>query len=306
MRKVNCTDIEYWRPSTNCITPHETNRWIDDQTCVFGIGSCFALNMHRWLRLHGIAGESLDGGMHYNPATILYELRGISGRTNPVVSWNVASEDGEQFVDALRHPVAANSIELLEVRRREISERAKRAFFDANSFFITFGLSEVWEQRTEEFGWITLNRVPPKAIRDENETRNRFLSVDEIQVHLKEIVEIVRQNRGDAANIIFTVSPIPLKVSSLMGDPRIANVRSKANLLAALHQFNSGPIEHVMYFPAYEFFFGGGAAEGLWQTDGRHPTRIAIEQVCTSFVNAYAKDPRRFERDVNFDVPLVP
>jgi hypothetical protein len=91
-----------------------------------------------------------------------------------------------------------------------------------------------------------------------------------------------------------------------MPDSRIANVRSKAVLLAALHEvLEQRDDSNIAYFAAYEVFWGGQRGPGLWQRDGRHPTAEAIVTACRRFIEVFARDAAEFAADVPFDVKRV-
>ena len=284
-----------WQKESNpLLHPINPSNFLDRDCCAYSIGSCFAVNLNRWLQSQGFGVPPVSWGMHYNPRTILYELQRAVGQNVPEMDWIVTREDGSTaYVDALRHCIDAQSAGELRRIKAEIAQDSARAFAAADGFLITLGLSDVWEvERDGEL--ITLNRAPYRDARtleqlSSESATNRFLSVEECVVDLARIAEIIRTNRPGAP-IILTVSPVPLKHSSNACHPHIANSRSKSTLLSAIFAFidQDRGEPKISYFPSYEFFQSNPLGIELWQPDHRHPTAEAISCVAEAFVSAYS------------------
>jgi hypothetical protein len=288
---------EPWRDPT-------AERWLDKGTRLLAIGSCFAVNFSRWIAAHDVHVFRPGWGFHYNPRSILAELRRAAGETLPDVLWRSEGPDGTIWIDGMRHMVTGATREELIENRNGVAALGAEALAEASAFLITLGLSEVWEQRIEG-QWLTLNRTPPDDVRQPGLHRSRFLSASEAAAAIGAIIDLIREHRGDVP-IAFTVSPVPLKETFSMPDSRIANVRSKAVLLTALHEvLEERGDPHIAYFAAYEVFWGGQREAGLWQRDGRHPTPEAIVTACRRFVEVFARDTGEFATDVPFDVKRV-
>ncbi|MFQ2221632.1 GSCFA domain-containing protein [Aeromonas enteropelogenes] len=278
-------------------------RWFNKSTNIFAIGSCFANNFSRWLVQHGVITTPPEWGMHYNPMTILNELRIAAGESSKELTWHVYDRDGIQvYVDCLRHTITASSLDELNVHRARIKTASEEYLAKAEGFLITLGLSEVWEQQTEG-GAIIINRAPYKRYVDEVPVLvNRFLSVAETKVVILEIIQLIRRKKGKSVPIVFTLSPIPLKTTGAKYDPLIANVRSKAILGSAMHEVLDED-DSIAYFPAYEMFHGAPFIDDLWQDDLRHPTSDAISFACNRFIDIFSLDRHQFRGEISFDVP---
>lgn len=270
-------------------------RFLEKHSCVYSIGSCFALNINRWLRYQGFAVPEISWGIHYNSRTILHEFNRAAGYPVPDVDWRVRSKDGTiVFGDALRHCVDTDNIEELGRMKEAIASQSRAAFERADAFFITLGLSDVWET-TIDAAPITLNRAPylgveilsDKAVGAIN---NRFLTVDECIDDIRQMISLIRAARGATIPIVFTVSPVPLKHASGKYHPHIANSRSKSTLLSAIYSQldEAGGDSFVSYFPSYEFFATNPLQMTLWQADDRHPSLDAINLVAEAFASSYA------------------
>ncbi|WP_081042169.1 GSCFA domain-containing protein [Pseudomonas putida] len=301
---------ERWNSSTK--KPYKTrnmNRWLTEHSKILTIGSCFAVNFARWISLHNIYTTAPDWGLHYNTKTIIHELLTCSEGEQRNITWAVKSVDGNLcFHDARRHPISRESELELSHLQAKLQACGKIALESSTAFVITFGLSELWEQQIGE-EWHHLNRAPLTNITSDKPLnfRNRFQTVAEIKSDLLKIIKIIYTSHHRSVPIVFTVSPIPLKTSGMPYDPRIANVRSKSNLVAAIHELlDEHPgLESVSYFPAFEMFFQSPGLPTAWQQDGRHVTAEKIDSVCRMFISIYAKDTEKFNKNINFTVPEV-
>jgi len=285
---------------------HNTwQKFLNKKTKVFSIGSCFAVNFGRWIKLHSIEVVDPKWGMHYNPYTILSEIKkagGISFKNQQVI-WKVKKKNKELYIDGLRHPILAYSFSELKKIQQNILNVSKKGIVNSDLIIITLGLSEIWEERTNTGEWVAINRTPPKDIFNANSEkyRNRNMSVSECKLCISEIIKCIKFI-NKKAKIVFTVSPMPLKTSFKDMSIRISNNMSKANLLSAIYEVidkKSKNDSNIIYFPAYEIFMSEDSNKS-WQDDMRHPTKEAVERVCKEFVNAFAENINDFKADVDF------
>lgn len=288
-----------WRHDDSPLECHEgAAKFLTRTTRAYSIGSCFALNINRWLSHQGFAMPEVTWGIHYNSRTILYELRRAVGLPAPNVEWYIADRSGDiVYADALRHCIDAPDVEQLSGIKAQISEDSRREFMASDAFIVTLGLSDIWEVLIDGQP-ITLNRAPYLGATLLNDAGseyigNRFLTVAECVEDLRQIVRIIRTNKSAETPIVFTVSPVPLKHTGSGSHPHVANSRSKATLLAAIHSFLDECREdpNVSYFPSYEFFQMNHPDFALWQGDGRHPTTEAVAHVAESFARRYSAEP---------------
>ncbi len=284
-------------------------RFLSKTSCVYSIGSCFAMNMNRWLRFQGFAVPQVAWGIHYNSRTILHELRRAAGQALPDVDWRVARADGTMvYGDALRHCVDAATFDELTAFKAHVAAESRRVFEQADAFFITLGLSDIWETAVDGAP-ITLNRAPYLGVEILNQTcsgsiENRFLTVEECTEDIRQIIALIRQHKGSETPIIFTVSPVPLKHANRGVHPHIANSRSKSTLLAAIYgvlDTRAGDA-FVSYFPSYEFFVANPLQMELWQGDDRHPSLDAINHVAEAFALSYSVEDFTVQPGFTIDV----
>ena len=110
---------------------------------------------------------------------------------------------------------------------------------------------------------------------------NKYLSsVDELENSFTHCFNLIHQLSPDA-QIITTISPV-----RHIKDGIIENNRSKAHLLAALHQ----SVENsalVNYYPAYELVVDCLRDYRFYNTDLVHPNSLAIEYIWEHFTDSY-------------------
>lgn len=278
-------------------------------TKLCAIGSCFAVNLMRWLAQHGIDTITPPWGLHYNSYTIKEEFLTAIGQGKERSIWRVANDTGEEsFYDAQRHPLRASSPTALQQKMQLIESGAKQALYEADLFVITLGLSQVWEQRIGST-WTILNRAPLAGLDADLQFRCRYQSITEIIRDLSIIIRTIDACSNDHRPVIFTISPVPLKTSGTRYDARIANSRSKSILLAALHEHldlaEKLGRRNIAYFPAFEQFQYTEPNEVIWQKDGRHIVAGKINEICLSFCDMFCEDPAEFPSLADFEVPIV-
>jgi len=287
--------IKWERNSNPLLHPINPRKFLHKSSRAYSIGSCFAVNLNRWLRFQGFSVPPVTWGMHYNTRTILYELQRAVGIETPSMDWVVEKNDGSTaYVDALRHCIDARSIDDLKGLKSTICTESTDSFKAADCFLITLGLSDVWEVDIDGH-LVTLNRAPYQKARSlsglsPEVIKNRFLSVQECVEDIRQMVELIRAHKPSGTPIALTVSPVPLKHTSSYCHPHIANNRSKATLLSAVFTFIEGDTEEprASYFPSFEFFQTNPMRIELWQGDNRHPTAQAISIIGEAFVSVYS------------------
>ncbi|PNS08372.1 GSCFA domain-containing protein [Solilutibacter silvestris] len=291
---------KWHRADSPLVRPVNPIKFLTRATCAYSIGSCFAVNINLWLKFQGFDLPDVSWGVHYNSRTILYELRRAVGLPAPSIDWRVRKADGSQaYDDPLRHCVDAQSAEELVETKLRTATDSMRAFEKADAFFITLGLSDIWEaQISGEI--ITLNRAPYLGAEilgksSDMHIVNRFLTVDECVEDMRQVVGLIRAHKPPNTPIVFSVSPTPLKHADDGYHPQVANSRSKSTLLAAMFILLDETKEdtHISYFPAYEFFQTNPMGISLWQSDERHPSAEAVNHVAEAFLAAYSQEQVR-------------
>jgi hypothetical protein len=297
-----------WNPSvfTPEWSPEITGSWLQKDANLVGIGSCFSINLMRWLSSQGMKDISPKWGRHYNSKIILLEIERCLHKSNDFRLWQHTKKSGQLiYIDVFRHLVFADSKPELQQACEKIADDGEVALSKGDVIIITLGLSEVWEEYDLETHCVyTLNRTPPASIYSPERHRCRFQSASEVASDIQSIVKHLRSIGSPSRPIVFTVCPVPLKATFTMKDVRCANWRSKATLLSAVHDaIERISDQNVFYYDAFELFWTRDSEPSFWQIDGRHPSSSSVNLSCTRFVKHVAQKPDEFNYDELFEVP---
>lgn len=165
-------------------------------------------------------------------------------------------------------------------------ENVREIITSSDVYIVTLGLTEAWyDVEEQQYLW----KFIPHRRRDAKRFINKHVSYQENSENIAAIYNIIRQHRPDA-QIIFTLSPIPLLGTYSGKGTVVANTFSKATLRAALGEFIQAHAqdEKLFYFPSYEI-----VTEWLpdpWEEDRRHVSYEARRQIMHIFHRYFLTD----------------
>jgi len=145
-------------------------------------------------------------------------------------------------------------------------------------------LIEVWRDKTT--GAVYRQLPPPSIVAEKGISLSR-LTVAEMLNDLEKIHQIIC--RYTKANLIITVSPVPLNATMTDLDVRVANMESKSRIRAAVSEFIEIHPE-VFYFHSYEIVATAEKASDFMLEDGRHVRRNAVDFILNQFLRVFASD----------------
>ncbi|WP_300439330.1 GSCFA domain-containing protein [Christiangramia sp.] len=242
---------------------------IDHTSGVFLIGSCFVENIGdklKWFKL-----KSLQ-----NPSGIIFH-------PSPIRQFFQRMSNNEEFQkkDVLEFNGYWQSLEAHSDMRRETQEDCLEALngqlkigreFIENSSHVIISLGTAWGYIYENTEKIAANchKIPQKKFKKELSSINEIINDLEVINHS---VSQINQN----TTLIFTISPV-----RHLKDGFQENQRSKAHLIAAVHQFlESNPM--TSYFPSYEILMDELRDYRFYADDMLHPNNLAIEYIWKMF-----------------------
>ncbi|MDP5062659.1 MAG: GSCFA domain-containing protein, partial [Maribacter sp.] len=122
-----------------------------------------------------------------------------------------------------------------------------------------------------------------------------LLSVDEVAESIKRITTLV-ESINSSAQFIFTVSPV-----RHLKDGFVENQRSKAHLIAAIHQTiaTENLLPRLSYFESYELMMDELRDYRFYAKDMIHPNEVAIDYIWGRFVEVWIDDPTAMMRKVD-------
>ena len=100
--------------------------------------------------------------------------------------------------------------------------------------------------------------------------------------NLRNIMSIINK-KNNPANVIFTVSPVPLGATFRNIDVVMANEESKSILRVAAAEIEK-EFKNAFYFPAYEFC---KYSTHVFEDDGRHVKPAMVDKIVQLFLNTY-------------------
>lgn len=272
---------------------------------IFAIGSCFARGIekvliHKKLRVESAASEfdafelqrpdvsQLGFTNKYTTASICNELGWAldPSRSYPEDAF-VQFADNE-WVDPHTNPTLKYvDLERTRERRRIMSEVVSR-IKQCRVVIITLGLIETWfDHQTGLY----LNMTPLERMLRREPQRFVFhvLDYDENRRNLHEIHRLLNLYGHPQAQIVVTVSPVPLKATFSHRDVVVANSYSKSLLRTVAEEWSAAH-ENVHYFPSYEIALHSHR-DVVWTEDGRHVQGEMTQHIMRLFVKAYLKKP---------------
>jgi hypothetical protein len=240
------------------------------------LGSCFAAHI----------GEKLD---YYkfratvNPFGILFHPEAIKALVERAAADRFYGPDEVFFHNERWHCFDAHSDlsnpskeELLLLLNARLSAM-KAALNEASHIIITLGTAWGYKRKTTGAWVANCHKVPQKEFDKE------LSAVPELTATLEKIVGLL-QKCNSGVSVIFSVSPV-----RHLKDGFVENQRSKAHLIAAVHQcLEKG--KGTSYFPAYEIMMDELRDYRFYAADMIHPNELAIAYIWEKFKKAWISE----------------
>ena len=249
------------------LTPSSKNTLIDYDSTIVLFGSCFSENIGAKLKYFGFDSLTNPYGILFNPVAINRAIKEcINGK-------RYTKEDlffhNEQYHSYNLHSDFSNSnADLVLEKINSTIATTQKKLKQASHIIITLGTASVYEHLEEKTIVANCHKVPQKTF------SKHLLSVTDISNELKEITQNI-QTLNNSVQIMFTVSPI-----RHLKDGLIENSRSKANLIAAVHNSLES---NSHYFPSYEIMNDDLRDYRFYEHDMIHPNKTAINYIWNFF-----------------------
>lgn len=238
--------------------------FIEKNSHVVGVGSCFAWNVTKYLHKRGYRAHLPEDGVEIQRAgsNHTFALRQL-------LEW---AWTGKEPIDETWYDKDINNIERTEQLRQEIAEY----FSAADVFILTLGLSEVWyNKQTNDVFW----RAVPQHKHDPNKHGFRVTTVEENKENLHAVLDLIKKY-APKAKIIVTLSPVPLRATFRPISQMSANSVSKAILRVTIDEVWRER-DDFSYWPSYEI-----VKEFLPATKGHpyDPDNIHVTDEAVAFI----------------------
>ena len=258
--------------------------FVTKQTGIMTMGSCFALELHKWLKRNGFNVFHQDAELiWYNTYTILYEFQRAVG------AWKQDEDDvwylGDgRWQDPYRRCVFANSKERLWALIREHDRILGASISAADVVVITLGLTEVWIKPDNHR---VICSTPGYQMGGGQDCSFRASDYDDNLRNLEESLWLLKEVNQEA-KVVLTVSPVPLFATFREGvDHVVANTASKSILRAVADRIGK-QWDSVHYFHSYEMV----ACEDrnkVYKPDGRHVRPEYVDEIMREFEKVFVR-----------------
>ncbi len=250
----------------------KSNNLIDYSSQLLLLGSCFSENIGAKLEYYKFQGLQ-------NPFGILFHPLAIERLIEKSVNQELFTEEdvfneNEQWHSFDAHSSLSNpSKEQIITDLNNAISRTSTQVNTASHIIITLGTAWVYRKTSSNKVVANCHKVPQSNFTKE------LLSVEEVVESLKRVITFV-QSVNPTVQFIFTVSPI-----RHLKDGFLENQRSKAHLIAAIHQVLNE--DRVSYFPSYELMMDELRDYRFYAKDMIHPNETGIEYIWEKFVEVW-------------------
>ena len=267
----------------------KSNHPISYHSKILAFGSCFAENMGAKFQYYKFQSTT-------NPFGILFHPLAIEKVIHLALSEKKFTENDIFFLNERWHCFDAHSIlshpdkEVLLQNLNEALQITKDQLKESTHFILTPGTAWVYKHKSSYEVVANCHKVP------QNQFEKQLLSVSVIKECLQRIVEKIKLANPNIT-FIFTISPV-----RHLKDGFAENQRSKAHLIAALHQYLSVPNSPHLgkgagpavrtgrgedYFPSYEILMDELRDYRFYADDLIHPSQPAIDIIWQRFAETY-------------------
>ena len=146
---------------------------------------------------------------------------------------------------------------------------------------VTLGLIEAWIHPERQ---VCYRQIPHPDIYESLGAVLHRLTVDEMVGQLEDLRRMIKKHTD--AQLILTVSPVPLHATFTHLDVRVSNVESKSRIRAAVSEVVE-TFDDVHYFHSYEIVTTPERMSDFMHDDGRHVQRRAVDYILMHFLKTF-------------------
>ena len=243
------------------------------KTVISGVGSCFA----QYVMEHF---EKLGFNTGYNPNGIVYNAVSIAKSLDHIVNDRDCEESSFIYNNRLWHSwehhgsFSAPELPLLKSKINRAKSVFRKKLTESDLFILTPSSSVVYCLSNPTIITANCHKYPGKYF------ERKILSFTDNLEAVSSCVEHIKKINSNC-QIIITLSPVRHYPGNL-----VLNARSKANLLAAIHQCVNS-FDNVSYFPSYEILLDELRDYRYFNEDMLHPTVLARKIIFQKFISTY-------------------
>jgi len=250
---------------------HPSSFGYDDQLLL--LGSCFAENIGKQLAYHKFQATTNPFGILFHPLAIERILQETQ-KESPNFEDSIFEHQGIWKSYVAHSSLNSSSRGALIDKLQTANETLKSNLLSASKVFITLGTAWVYQHKASGIPVANCHKVAQK------EFAKGLLPIEVISDSLERQCALIK-GLNPKAEVVFTVSPI-----RHLKDGFTENTRSKAHLIAAVHQCVEKGL--ASYFPAYEIVMDELRDYRFYNADMLHPSKQTITYIWEQFLEVYA------------------
>ncbi len=248
----------------------EVRKPIDYSSKIGLIGSCFVQNIGAKLAYYKFPHWINPYGVLFSPLAIERLLHDVMHRRQYTTRDLVFDKEHWHSLHHHSDFSALHPEDVVSKINTQIAQTAEN-LVSTTHLVITLGTAWVYRHLDRDEYVANCHKIPQKKF------SKSLLSIAEIKESLTKSIQLLHAINPNL-QIILTLSPV-----RHLKDGMLANSRSKAHLLSAIHQLLSDT--NVSYFPSYELLVDDLRDYRFYATDMLHPDETAIDYIWHFFSN---------------------
>ncbi len=243
------------------------------------LGSCFSENIGAKLAYFKFQSQQNPFGILFHPLAIEKVLKKAIRKEEYTANEVFFFNESWHCFDA-HSSLSQTSKEKILTALNEAIVVLSAYIVKASHICITLGTAWTYRNTATQNVVANCHKVPQKEFVKE------LLTVPQIVKSLENTIESIRRI-NKTAQVIFTVSPV-----RHLKDGFVANQRSKAHLITAIHQFlmSQKCAANCSYFPAYEIMMDELRDYRFYTSDMVHPNELAVAYIWERFVASWVDE----------------
>ncbi len=251
------------------ITINPERNQINYDSKVLLLGSCFVEHIGEKLGYYKFKNLQNPFGIVFHPLAIERLVTRAINETK-FTEADIFFLEGQWHCFEVHSMLSDSNKEVVLKNLNDLLEKLQDYIVTASHIIFTYGTS--WVYRFIEADSVVANchKVPQKKFLKE------LLSVEEVTASIDNTIALIK-SVNPKSNFILTVSPV-----RHLKDGFIENTRSKAHLIAGLHQLIE-PSNLICYFPSYEILMDELRDYRFYKEDLLHPNKTAVSIIWEKF-----------------------
>lgn len=257
------------------ITIQKSHNPIGYNSEVLLLGSCFSENMGNKLAYYKFRTLQNPFGILYTPLAIEKCLAAALGKREISEKHLIAYNEKWQWLDMHSDLSRKTKVEAQNAMEGSLA-KTKECLQNASHVFLTLGSAWAYKYKATNEFVANCHKIPKK------EFEKVLIPQTQLVTSLENTLELIYEV-NPKIEISFTISPV-----RHLKDGFVENQRSKANLIAAVHQLIEK--SKAYYFPAYEIMMDELRDYRFYGIDMVHPNALAIDYIWERFSEVYVSD----------------